>query len=144
MSDLTNCNKRARADRRRLSNVGPTALSGQLCPHFGSVLIRVKACREMAKIVWESYDSGNPFGFERSFADLPFVAQDNSESRLRAGIHAHNVRFAIMREERTRAHRKIVSRTVSQCGACPERNGNLDRGGNLRAANQRHQPTSSR
>jgi len=53
----------------------------------------------MANIVWESYYSGDAFGFERGFADLLFVAQNNAESRLRTSIHTDDVPLATKRSD---------------------------------------------
>jgi hypothetical protein len=68
-------------------------------PHFSSVLVRIQAGQKMANIVWEFYYSGDAFGFERGFADLLFVAQNNAESRLRTGIHPHDIPLAAKRRD---------------------------------------------
>ena len=74
-----------------------TLLCSELRAHFSSVLVRIQAGQKMANIVWEFHYSGDAFGFERGFADLLFVAQNNAESRLRTGIHPHDIPLAAKR-----------------------------------------------
>jgi hypothetical protein len=61
-----------------LPDIGFYSLCSELRPHFDSVLVRIETRQKMANIVWEFHYGGDAFGFQRGFADLLFVPQNNA------------------------------------------------------------------
>ena len=66
-------------------SVAPTNLA------FGSVLVGIAAGKEVEDMAFEFDEVSDALVFERRFADLAFVVQDQPEASLGAGIHANDV-----------------------------------------------------
>jgi hypothetical protein len=75
------------------------AISGKLAAHFSSVLIGVETGEEVENLTIQPDHGGDAFGSQCGFAHLAFVAHDDPQPSLGAGIDTNDVGHAAERSE---------------------------------------------